>query len=80
MWQVRLPTPLKKPLPRSHRFDCSRSFISLLDSFSVLDSEGDDITASFTPMQHDILIAIILYTADEGERHIREGAHRNLLV
>jgi DNA-binding SARP family transcriptional activator len=51
------------------RFDCSRSFISLLDSFSVLDSEGDDITASFTPMQHDILIAIILYTAD-GEKGI----------
>jgi DNA-binding SARP family transcriptional activator len=49
------------------RFDCSRSFISLLDSFSVLDSEGDDITASFTPMQHDILIAIILYTVDEGK-------------
>lgn len=51
------------------RFDCSRSFISLLDSFSVLDSEGDDITASFTPMQHDILIAIILYTVD-GEKGI----------
>jgi DNA-binding SARP family transcriptional activator len=50
-----------------HGFDCSRSFISLLDSFSVLDSEGDDITASFTPMQHDILIAIILYTVDEGK-------------
>lgn len=51
------------------RFDCSRSFISLLDSFSVLDSEGDDITASFTPMQHDILIAIILHTVD-GEKGI----------
>ena len=52
------PAAIENTPAEEHGFDCSRSFISLLDSFSVLDG-GRRHHRQFPPMQHDILIAII---------------------
>ncbi|MCR5548102.1 MAG: hypothetical protein K6F25_05060 [Bacteroidales bacterium] len=47
-------------------YDFSRSSISLLGGFKVMDKEGNDITSSFTPTLKSMLVLIILSTPKGG--------------
>ncbi|MGM9736794.1 MAG: hypothetical protein ACI3ZT_00105 [Candidatus Cryptobacteroides sp.] len=48
-----------RPLP-------SRSAILLFGGFRVYDSEGEDITRLFSPMLKELLVLILIYSADKG--------------
>ncbi|MCD8386411.1 MAG: hypothetical protein LUD17_05900 [Bacteroidales bacterium] len=49
-------------------YDTSRSFVSLLGAFSVIDKDGQDITVSFSPRLKQLLVLLILYSekSDKG--------------
>ena len=59
-------TPLPEAeIPEFHNYDLEHQAIRFFGGFKVMDREGNDITASFTPTLKALLILLILYTGKD---------------
>lgn len=54
-------------IPEFHNYNLERQSIRFFGGFKVMDSEGNDITISFTPTLKALLILIILYTGKDAK-------------
>lgn len=70
------PTAMEEAVPSQTvvRFDRTKSSVSLLGTFSVMDKEGSDITTKFTSRMKDLIILLIL----QGEKDPKGVSYETL--
>lgn len=62
MPEKKLEMPISTESPTFSHYDFSKKSVCFFGGFRVLDKEGEDITALFTPTLKSLLILLILYT------------------
>lgn len=63
--EIKIDMPISTPDPTFHNYDFSKKCICFFGGFHIVDKEGNDCTALFTPTLKALLILLILYTGKD---------------
>lgn len=65
--EVIIDIPINVSDPTFHNYDFSKNCVCFFGGFRVIDKEGNDITAVFTPTLKTLLILLVLYTGKDSK-------------
>lgn len=65
--EIKIEMPIHTETTTFHNYDFSKGCVCFFGGFHVVDKEGNDITALFTPTLKALLILLILYTGRDSK-------------